>query len=59
MDAESSEKALLNLEKFVCFLYGGQRVESVDQLRYKMFLQKIEKEGKVSRRSHSLTSLQI
>lgn len=47
MDAELSEKALLNLEKFVCFLYGGQRVESVDQLRYKMFLQKIEKEGKV------------
>ena len=29
------------------FLYGDQRLRSVDKLRYKMFMQKFEKEGKV------------
>ena len=43
MDGELSDNALMNLEKFVCFLYGDQRTEAVDQVRYKVFVQKLLK----------------
>ena len=45
--AHASDELTQDLEKFVCFLYGDQRIRSVDKLRYKMFMQKFEKEGKV------------
>lgn len=35
------------LKNLVFFLYGDKRVESIDELRYKIFSQKFEKEGKV------------
>ena len=53
-----SGTSALNIEKVVCFLYGDQRIASVDELRHKMFCQKIEKELK-SRRPQPLASLQI
>ena len=53
-----SGTSALNIEKVVCFLYGDQRIASVDELRHKMFCQKIEKELK-SRRPQPLNSLQI
>ena len=37
----------LNFEKFECFLYGDQRIASVDELRHTIICQKIEKERKV------------
>ena len=37
-----SGTSALNIEKFVCFLYGDQRIASVDELRHKMFCQKIQ-----------------
>ena len=47
MDGELSDNTLINLEKFVRFLYGDQRTEAVNQVRYKVFVQKIQKDGKV------------
>ena len=45
--AHASDDLIQELENFVCVLYGDQRIGSVDELRYRMFMHKFEKEGKV------------
>ena len=52
-----SGTSALNIEKFVCFLFGNKKIASVDELRHKIFCQKIER-GK-SHRPQPLASLQI
>lgn len=37
----------MNIKKFICFLYGDKKIVSLDKLRYKIFVQKVERDGKV------------
>lgn len=41
------ENLLSGLEKFVCALYGDQKISSVNALRHKIFVRKFEKEKKI------------
>ena len=45
--AQVSDNLFHCLEKFVCVLYGSQRLSSVNLLRHKLFVQKIERERKI------------
>ena len=45
--ATLSESQVQLSEKFVCSLYGNQRITSVNELRYKMFMQRFEKDNKI------------
>ena len=46
--ATPSESQTRISEKFVCSLYGNQCVTSVNELRYKMFMQRFEKDNKIT-----------
>ena len=46
--ANLSDNDMLNVEKYVCFLYGDPRIESLDELRHKMFGKKSKKREKLS-----------
>lgn len=45
--SQVSDNLFNGFEKFVCVLYGNQRISSVNQLRHKLFMQKFEREKKV------------
>ena len=42
-----SNSALFNIVKFICAFYGDKIFKSVNEVSYKMFANKIEKDGKV------------
>ena len=46
-DWELTNELVLAFEKYVCALYGSKR-DSVNELRYELFLKKQKKEGKVT-----------
>ena len=43
-----AEELKRGLEKFVCAIYGNERMQSVNDERKKFFLQKFEKEKKIT-----------
>ena len=43
-----SEEVEAHLERFVCAIYGNERIQSVNDMRTKMFLQKFESEKKIT-----------
>ena len=42
------EEVLAGLEKFVCAIYGNERIQLVNEVRKKMFLQKFENEKRIT-----------